>query len=255
MRYLMICTLAGAALLPRSPASAVTVGAEYAQTNTCGWATIPNTKPDAEGFVNMMQAFGHTKRYLYGNGSFWPEDAVDCTVPGGLDCYYGDRPNVVFYSTHGGSSATRFRMAAGATHTVDGISTCTSDTNNPVTGRQWWKLGDNSARILCLSTCQGLQLTDLSHWDSVAKGLHMICGFDGSESDSPSVGGSFALWGNLGLTVKQAWFNARPSGNKAVVMAYGTSQADAINRREGERFSSSMAAIPPHSWRAWAWIQ
>jgi hypothetical protein len=234
---------------------AATVGAEYCQTDACGDATISNTKPDASGFITMMQAFGHTRNFLYGNASFWPEDEVDCSVSGGKDCLYGDTANITFFSTHGGSDATRFRMTTGVTHTVGGISTCKSYTSN--SGTQWWKLGNGAGatRILNLSTCHGLELTDLAHWDGVAQGLHVITGFDGNESDSPSVGQNYALWGNLGCTVKQAWFNARPGGNKAVVMAYGTSSSDAVNRRDNERFSWSMAQAAPHSWRAWAWIQ
>lgn len=236
-------------------ASAATVAAEYSQTNACGWATIPNTKPDASGFNFWMNWFGHSPLFLYGNADFWPNDEVDNSVPGGLDWWYGDRPNIMFFSSHGGSNAARFRMAAGVSRVVDGVNTCTSNTISPTTGSQWWKVGNRNTRILCLSTCQGLQLTDLAHWDAVAQGLHMITGYDGNMSDSPSVGGNFAFWGNMGFSVKQAWFMARPAGNKAVVMAYGTSQAGAISRRENERFSSSMAPLPPHSWRAWAWIQ
>lgn len=238
-----------------SGAFAATFGAEYCQTDACGNATISNTKPDASGFVNTMQAFGHTRKYFFGNASFWPEDMVDPSVSGGKDHLYGDNANITFFSTHGSSNATRFLMTTGATHTIDGVNTCRSITNNG--GRQWWKLGNGSGRtrILNLSTCQGLQLTDLAHWDSVAQGLHIITGYDGNMSDSASVGGNYAWYGNVGCTVKQAWFAARPSGNKAVVMAYGTSQADALNRRDNERFTWSMNQASPHSWRAWAWIQ
>lgn len=263
MRYTKRTILAVLGMLLALPVSglAATVGAEYCQTDACGDATISNTKPDASGFITMMQAFGHTRKFLYGNTSFWPEDEVDCSVAGGKDCLYGDTANITFFSTHGGSEATRFRMTTGATHTYGGISTCKSYTSS--SGAQFWKLGNGAGatRILNLSTCHGLELTDLAHWDAVAQGLHMITGFDGSESDSPSVGQNYAFFGciNLpffgGFTVKQAWFSARPAGNKAVVMAYGTSAADAVNRRDNETFGWSMAQAPPHSWRAWAWIQ
>lgn len=242
-------------------ATAATVAAEYSQTNACGWATIPNTKPDAEGFISWMTAYGHTRKYLYGNTNFWPDDVVDHSVSGGLDNLYGDNANITFYSSHGGSNANYFEMATGAVHTIDGVSTCTSNTDNPNTLKQWWKLGDGQARIVSLSTCQGLQLSDLAHWDGVANGIHMLTGFNDSESDSPSVGGNYAFYGNFSLlglpvmTVKQSWFSARPSGNNAVVMAYGINQADAVNRRDNEKFSWSMARLGPRTYRAWAWIQ
>jgi len=251
--YLAAALLVPALIAPR--ALAVTFGAEYAQDDACGNAVINNTKPDAEGFVSWMQAFGHSRKYFYGNSNFWPTDEVDSSVSGGLDSYYGDNANVTFYATHGSSNSSRFLMTTGATKTIDGVSTCRSYTDNPNNNKQWWKLGDKSARILCLSTCQGLELSDLAHWDGVANGLHMITGFDGNESDTPSVGGNFALWANLGLSVKQAWFNARPSGNKAVVMAYGINSSDARNRRDNEKLSWSMAKLGPHTYRAWSWIQ
>jgi hypothetical protein len=237
------------------PASAATYGAEYCQKDACGNGTINNTKPDAEGFASMMSFFGHTRRFLWANGDFWPNDNVDNSVSGGLDAYYGDNANITFFSTHGGSNAARFVMTTGKYKVIDGLNTCGSYTSNPNTGTQWWKLGNGSNRIVNLSTCHGLELTDLAHWDAVVNGAHMICAFDGNESDSPSVGSSYAFFGNLGFSVKQAWFTARPGGNKAVVMAYGTSASNAVSRRDGESFFSSMAAAPPHSWRAWAWIQ
>jgi hypothetical protein len=244
-----------------APGRAATVAAEYTQTNACGWATINNTKPDAQGFIAWMTAYGHSKKYLYGNGNFWPNDAVDSSVPGGLDSGYGDNANVTFYSTHGGSSTNNFVMATGQVHTIDAYNTCTTDIRNPSTGRQWMNLGDKQARIVSFSTCQGLQLTDLAHWDPVADGIHMITGFNDNESDSPSVGGNYAFFGNLAFfgtpmfTVKQAWFMARPSGNNAVVMAYGVNAADAFNRRDNEKFNWSMARLGPRTYRAWAWIK
>jgi hypothetical protein len=236
-------------------ATAATVGAEYCQNDACGNAFIGNTKPDATGFISMMQTYGHSRVFFWGNTNFYPEDNVDVTVPSGLDAWFGDKANITFYSTHGGSSMARFLMTTGVTHVVDGMSTCKSYTSNPTTGKQWWKLGDGELRILNLSTCHGLELAHLSHWDWVSNGLHMICGFDGNESDSPSVGSTYAFLGNIGFTVKQAWFGARPAGNRAVVMAYGVDLADARNRRANERFSWSMARLGPHTWRAWAWIE
>lgn len=263
MRKKTQALLAGAAILCAAlpTARAATVGAEYAQSNACGWATIPNTKPDADGFMAWMQAFGHTRAFYYGNTNFWPNDTVDASVSGGLDNWYGDNANITYFATHGGSSASNFVMATGVTHTIDGVSTCTSDIVNPNNGKQWWKMGDGQARIISLSTCQGLQLTDLAHWDGVANGIHMITGFNDNESDSPSVGGNYAFYGNFSFfgtptfTVKQAWFAARPSGNNPVVMAYGVNAADAFNRRDNEKFNWSMARLGPRTYRAWAWIK
>lgn len=245
-------TLALASAVPF--ASAVTVGAEYCQDDACGNAYIGNTKPDATGFRNWMAANGHSVKFLYGNLDFWPKDPVDSTVPGGLDWYYGDEPNVLYLSTHGASNTTRYYPTTGRTLNIDGLDTCRSYTQNPNTGKQWWKLGDKNLRILHLSTCEGLELTDLAHWDGVAKGLHLITGYDGTMADTPSAGSLMAFYGNLGYTVKQAHFLSRVSGDRAVIMAYGVTRDDAINRRDHEKYSWSMARLGPHTWRAWSWV-
>lgn len=248
-------------LVPLAAAWAGTVGVEWTQNNGCGWAHLTNTKPDAETFAGMMAAFGHPTIFDWGDSDFWPDDEIDCSVPGGKACIYGDTVNFYFASTHGGSNSSYYEMATGVVHTIDGLSTCTSDTLNPNNSRQWWDLGKKQTRILNLSTCHGLELTDLAHWDSVADGLHMICAFDGEESDAV-MGGNYAFYGNWtvppffpGFSIKQAWFTARPGGNTAVVMAYGVNQADAVNRRDNEQFSWNMSRLGPRTYRAWAWIQ
>lgn len=261
MRTQLRIAILGAFVLAAPALRAGTVGVEWTQTNGCGWAHLTNTKPDALSFAGMMAAFGHPTSFAWGDGDFWPDDEIDCSVPGGKACIYGDTVNFYFASTHGGSNSNFYEMATGVNHTIDGLSTCTSDTRNPNNLNQWWDLGKNQTRILNLSTCHGLELTDLAHWDIVADGLHMICAFDGEESDAV-MGGNYALYGNLNFpffgnlfSIKQAWFAARPGGNKAVVMAYGVNQGDALNRRDNEQFSWNMSRLGPRTWRAWAWIQ
>lgn len=235
-------------------ATSVTFGAEYCQDDACGNAYIGNTKPDATGFVAWMQMNGHTKRFFYGNLDFWPKDPVDNSVPGGLDNLIGDYPNVLFLSTHGASNSAYYYPTMGRSLSIDGMNTCRSYTRNPSTGKQWWKLGDDNLRILHLSTCEGLELTDLAHWDAVANGLHLITGYDGGMADTPSAGMKIAFYGNMGFSLKQAHFLSRVSGDRAVIMAYGVTRADAINRRDNEKYSWSMARLGPHAWRAWAWV-
>ncbi|HEY3414946.1 MAG TPA: DUF6345 domain-containing protein [Armatimonadota bacterium] len=242
--------LAVSLLLPAG-SRAGTVGGEYANQDACGNAYLPAAGDNVGGFVSMMQVFGHTRRFLYGNSSYWPDDLVMCSVPGGKDCLYGDTVNHLYLSSHGGSDATRFRITTGATRIVDGISTCRAWTSNGST--QWWSMGDGSVRILNLYTCHGLELSDLPHWDAVAQGLHVITGGSGNMYDSASAGTNYAFLGNIGFSIKSAWF-ASVSADTKVVMAYGVSQSDAINRRDNETFNWSMARLGPKTWRAWSWV-
>jgi hypothetical protein len=242
--------LAVSLLIPTG-ARAGTVGGEYANQDACGNAYLPSAGTNVGGFVAMMQAFGHTRKFLYGNSSYWPDDLVTCSLTGGKDCLYGDTVNHLYLSSHGGSDATRFRITTGATRTVDGISTCRAWTSNGA--NQWWSMGDGDVRILNLYTCHGLELSDLAHWDAVAQGLHVIAGGSGNMYDSASAGSNYAFWGNLGLSIKSAWF-ASVSADTKVVMAYGVNQSDALNRRDNEKFNWSMARLGAKTWRAWSWV-
>lgn len=246
-----------ALVLLATGAGAATVGVQYVQSDACGNGTISNTKPDAQGYGAWMKHFGHTRKFQLGNTNVWPNDTVNQpTVAGGMDPWYADDVNMFYIATHGSSSPARFVYTAGSSKVIDGSSTCRSTTFNAATNRQWWRLGDKNARIVNLATCQSLQLEHLAHWDAVANGIHLLTGFHNNVKDSPSIGGTYGFYGNLpGVTVKQAWFAARPKGDRAVVMAYGTSLNDALNRRENEKFSSSMARLGPRTHRAWSWIQ
>jgi hypothetical protein len=236
-------------------ASATTVGAEYANNDACGNDTLPNADNNAGDFYNVMGVFGYSKKFLYGNALYWPDDITSSTVSGGKDNLYGDNTNILFLESHGGSDSARFRITTGATRTIDGTSTCRAWTSNPSTGNQWWKLGDGQLRILCLLSCHSLQLEDLAHFDAAAQGIHMITGGSGNMYDSGGSGFGVAFWGGgMGQTVKQAWFG-NTSADTWVVMAYGSTQADAVNRRDNERFGwAGGGRVSPTAWRAWSWV-
>jgi hypothetical protein len=250
------------ALSVAAGSQALTFGAQYVQTDACGNGTISNTKPDASGFVTWMQFYGHQRKFFFANKDAWPGDVISSHISGGEDSSYADDVNIYYVATHGSSNATSgFLYTAGSTKTVDGLSTCRARTRHPSTGAMWWRMGDKNNRILSLGTCQGLNLTDLHTWDPVQRGLHIITGFDRNVSDNPNIGGNYGFYGNMPFTtVKQAWFLATPpkgSGstpNRGVIMAYGTSLNDAVNRRDNQRFSWSTARLGTATHRAWAWI-
>ncbi|HEY3411917.1 MAG TPA: DUF6345 domain-containing protein [Armatimonadota bacterium] len=249
-------SFAAAVLSAPFTARGTTVAAEYCTTDACGNPTLPNASGNATGWMGVMQGFGYTRRFVYGNSAFWPDDLVSCSVPGGKACIYDDTANLVFLESHGGSDADKFRITTGVTHTIDGVSTCRAWTRNPGTLNQWWAIGANSMRILSMVSCHSLELTDLAHWDGVTPGLHMIAGGDGELYDNPGRGGNYAFYGTMPFfTVKQAWFAAHDWGHEtAVVMAYGVDAGDAVNRRENERFNWGMSPLGPHTYRAWSWI-
>jgi hypothetical protein len=231
------------------------IGGEYTNNDACGNAELPDADNDVHGFIDMMKAFGHTSKFVWGNGAFWPDDLIDCSVTGGLDCSYGDRVTAIYLHSHGGSTPEAFRITTGTTHKIDNSNTCRSYTffNN----KQWWKLGDRDLRYLFLVSCHSLELSDLAHWDGVARGIHIITGGDGDLYSISSRGSGFALLMNFPFmkqSIKNAWFGVRDDDETVVIMAYGSSQADALNRRDNEQLGWSTAAVSPVTWRAWSWI-
>jgi hypothetical protein len=232
------------------------IGAEYTNKDACGNDELPDADDDAYGFTNTMKSFGHTSKFIWGNANFWPEDLVDCSVSGGLDCYYGDNVTALYLHSHGGSTTEAFRITTGTTHKIDNINTCRSYTY--ANSKQWWKLGDKNLRYLFMVSCHSLQLSDLAHWDGVAKGIHMITGGSGLMYSNGTRGSTFAWLINFSLfrqTLKDAWFSVRNSDDVIVVMAYGSSRDDALNRRDHEKLTWSTAPVSPSSWRAWAWVE
>lgn len=247
--------LGAALLLTQAAALAATVGAQYVTQDTAGNSFVPNTETNAKGFANTMAAFGHTKKFATGNSNFWTGDLVDPVVTGSWDQSFADNVNIYFVSGHGFSQPNHFAIGVGRNNTVDGILGNYSYTRHPTTGNQWWRLGNKNLRMLHMVSCSSVQLAHLSHWDPVAQGLHLITGGDGLMYDKKGRGAAFALYGTfLNLPVKSAWFLARDSRERPVVVAYGTSVNDAVNRRDNERFNWSMARLGTKTHRAWWYI-
>lgn len=231
------------------------VAGEYANQDACGNDYLPNADDNVHGFVDGMISFGgHSRQFIYGNVNFWPSDLVDCSVSGGGDCSYGDQPTVLFLHSHGGSTKEAFRITGGKNQTIDGTNTCRAYTYR--NGKQWWKLGDKNLRYLLMNSCHSLELAHLSHWDGVAQGLHILTGGDGDLYDLSGRGMLVAFYTEywFNMTIKSAWFATRDSRETVVVMAYGSSRNDAINRRDHEKFGWSLSRVSPVTWRAWSWI-
>jgi hypothetical protein len=252
-RLRLAAALLGAALLaPAGLARAATVGAEWATWDTNGDPKLPNAYGNARDFYNVMGWFGHTKKFLAGDSNFWTGDLVDPIVSGSWDSSYADNANIYLFETHGASDSAAYYYSPGHNNVVNGITTSIAGTK--ISGVQWSKLGNKSARIVNMITCHGLELNHLSHWDPVADGIHMLTGGTGLMYDHSGRGFNYAFYGNLGLTVKQAWFNAAGGDESPVVMAYGVNASDAFNRRDHEKFSWSMARLGPRTYRAWSWL-
>lgn len=239
-------------LLPIGAARAATVGAQWATYDTNGDPKLPNAYSNVRDFYNVMGAFGHTKKFLAGDSNFWTGDLADPIVSGSWDSSFSDNANIYIFETHGASDSAAYYYSPGHDNTVNGVSSSIGGTR--INGAQWSKLGNKNARIVNMITCHGLELSDLAHWDSVADGVHMFTGGTGLMYDISGRGFNYALWGNFGLTVKQAWFNAAGNSETPVVMAYGVNKGDAVNRRNNEKFSWSMARLGPRTYRAWSWI-
>jgi len=249
----LAASLLGAALLLTGGAArSATVGAQWATWDTNGDPKLPNAYGNARDFYNVMGFFGHTKKFLAGDSNFWTGDLADPQVSGSWDSSFSDNVNIYLFETHGASDAAAYYYSPGHDNTVNGVNTSIGGTR--INGTQWTRLGNKNLRIFNMITCHGLELSDLAHYDAVADGIHMITGGTGLMYDISGRGWNYAFWGNLGLTVKQAWFNAAGSSETPVVMAYGVNSSDAFNRRDHEKFSSSMARLGPRTYRAWSWL-
>jgi len=116
-----------------------------------------------------------TKSYDWGNNNAWETDFKSSDL-GGNDANYADNVDFAYFSGHGNTAG----FYLGTTHADWQVAA--SDL----------RLGDKDLDYLAISSCLTMNYNSgqvFSKWGwPVFKGLHMICGMDTVEADTPSIG-------------------------------------------------------------------
>lgn len=223
-------------------------------------ANLSYTHESAAGFRNYLNKFyaanfarqdSAVSTWLFHDTS---SSNFDLWSSGGID--YGiDGVRAAFHSSHGGMSNNVFFTSMGANWSNTGWN---ARSDNMALGGNYWSFGDERLRYMFWDTCFSIMYeggnNPYTTWGPRAKGIRMIFGYDTTSVDSPNYGQFFWEEWNKNKTFKQAFLDASWRINtrqSPVVMAFGATQSDALNRRENERYLYADAVS--NAWGAWSW--
>lgn len=229
----------------------VTAGAEWINdfhADACEQNDLSYRDDHAQGFLNEMRGHGHIVKFDWGNDNAWETDFRHPDY-GGDSLNWTDDVNFLFYSDHGGNWGSVMHLAFSKAH-----GTCLASSNQ-------WRLGRKALKWIVLDCCQAVLNTTVAHvvavWAGPMQGAHMVFGFIGNGHDSwwnGDLGEDFGHDAATGARLANAWLDRGYSfwlDDNPIAIAAGTSQADAVNRRENESVNWRDASIASTNWLAW----
>jgi hypothetical protein len=168
-----------------------TIGIEWVQKYNGLQADLSNTKAQAEGFYNTLNA---TRQFNWGDDLAWDQDFEESGVglpSGGTDTTWADNVDFVFFSGHGSPNGFLFGVK------IDDAVAKPSEI-------RW---GNRQLEWIALDACNVLErdgVFDRWGWP-VFRGLHIILGFHTTTGDEPDRGRLLAQYLNSGWSVRDAW--------------------------------------------------
>jgi hypothetical protein len=229
----------------------VRVGAEWINTfhnDACKQNNLSYRDDHAVGFCNKMKDRGHVLAFCWGEDNAWERDFRHPAY-GGDSLNWIDNVHFCFYSDHGGNWSNTMHIAF-----AKAKDNCLGSSGD-------WRLGVKMLKWLVLDCCQCVLNTSSDHitavWFPPAYGVHMIFGFIGNGTDgwwTRNVGNDFGQAAARGDRLANAWLDAAYSfwaGDDAIAIAYGATQAEAINRRENETINWRDMSVTAPNWMAW----
>jgi Family of unknown function (DUF6345) len=224
----------------------------------CSQVNLSYRGKHALDFQNNMAAVGHKAVYAWGDDNAWETDFRDYAFGG--DSYHPIGPftgsedvEFCYFASHGGNWSNIMHIAFAVTHAY-----CLGSSDT-------WKLGYwGNLKWLVLDCCQAVLGTDSASvcnvWGGPMQGIHQVFGFVNDGHDAwwnRNLGGDFANdicgWGAV---LADCWINQAYSlwlNDCAIAIAAGTTQEQAIARRDWEWLFSQPSAPVPAEWLAWKW--
>jgi hypothetical protein len=209
-------------------------------------ANLSNRANVAEGFQNAMAAYGNTSVFDWGDGNAWETD-FRSPPNGGDSVDWSDNVHFCYFADHGGNWGNVFYIGFTAKH------------NNCLGSSDTWQLGAKMLKWIVFDTCDlvlGTDAASITEWFGPMQGVHLVFGFVSTAYDDGGRGASFGNDAGDGDTLSNAWLaDAVASGpdQTAIAMAAGSSQAEAINRRDNECIPWRDYAVTSTTWLAWKW--
>lgn len=226
----------------------VRTGVEWIDTfsGPCKQTNLLYRANDAEGFQTAMASYGHTSVFDWGDENAWETDFRSPDF-GGDALNWSDNVHFCYFTDHGSNSDSVFQIYFTAQH-----DNCSGSSDQ-------WKLGAKSLKWVVFDACDLVLTADaasVSEWFGPMQGVHIVFGFVGLGYDDGGRGASFGNDAGSGAGLSNAWLaDAVGSGpnQTAIAIAAGSSQAEAINRRDNETIDWRDNNVTSTNWLAWKW--
>jgi hypothetical protein len=226
----------------------VTTGVEWINTfsGPCTQNNLGSRADDAEGFQNAMASYGHTSVFDWGDGNAWETDFRSPAF-GGDSFNWSDNVNFCYFADHGGNTGSMFEIGFTAQH------------DNCLGSSDTWQLGAKSLKWIVFDACDlvlGTDAANVIEWFGPMQGVHIVFGFVNLGYDDGGRGASFGNDAGSGAPLSNAWLaDAYASGHNQtpIAIAAGSSEAEAINRRENETIDWLYNDVVSTDWLAWKW--
>jgi len=207
---------------------------------------LSNRANDAEGFQNAMAAYGNPGVFDWGDENAWETD-FRSPASGGDSANWSDNVNFCYFADHGGNWSNTFHIGFTAQHT------------NCIGSSDQWQLGMKSLKWIVFDACDLVlqaDATNVSEWFEPMQGVHLVFGFVGLGYDDGGRGTSFGHDAGSYAVLSNAWLSdavASGSNQTAIAIAAGSTQAEAINRRDNECINWLNVDVTSTDWLAWKW--
>ncbi|HZY70544.1 MAG TPA: DUF6345 domain-containing protein [Thermoplasmata archaeon] len=235
----------------------VRVGVEWINNfppsgQACSQNDLSWCNAQAEGFATHMGNHGHTQVFDWGDSNAWETDFRNPDFGGGGDSLnWSDNVHFCFFDDHGGNWNGIMHIAFASQH------------NQCMGSSDTWRLGAGMMKWFVLAGCQGVLGTDtpsvIGVWGAPMQGVHLVLAFIGDSMDTwwtASMGSDFADDVCNGKAICGTWLDHAYNwwtGDKAIAIASGETQDDAINRRENETLDWRDWSVSINAWMAWKW--
>jgi hypothetical protein len=231
----------------------VRVGAEWVQdfhAATCNQNNLSYRYQHTNDFCNQMRSRGHTVAFEFGDDNCWETDFRDPSFGSGGDSHnWTDNVHFMYWSDHGGNWGNNIYNIAFS----KAQNQCISFSNT-------WKLGAKMLKWIVFDCCDCVLDLNTNNicavWFPPSKGVHMVFGFVNLAYDSwwaRNTGDDFGDDASQNHILSNAWLDAAYSwwaGNHPIAIAFGTTQVEAILRRDTECISNRDWNVTPN-WLYW----
>jgi hypothetical protein len=228
--------------------------------DVCSFVALPSTfyvaaqlMAEANAVTDRSQYVGFDVIFDRGNADtkavhWWHPEIV----AGGESLQWIDSVDLVYFTGHGTIQSTALTLA--------------STDDNCHVWYAYMRLGVQSLRWLVLDLCDGVSddIDVMKTWWTPTRGdsghlnqaLHVLCTFAGVNYLDIERGSNFVNAIAAGTPISKAWLDAAfEPGLKPIAIAFGSDDADALNRLNTETLTNAPSGSVPSNWLHWRWRQ